>query len=193
MQRARRIPLAPSSSRRLGLGGRPGGGDIGAPSKMASAAGFLRAWGSHGRLSLGIPAQREFWGGSRKEESKPKITEPVIPVKDPVVICPPPKSRKYLPPEDLQSRVEFRVREIFGSTVAKDWQKASLGDSGLKYRLLAQLAVDLGHTVPNSQLHQMKSAGDVVAFYRIPVKDISNFDELSTKELPPNLRINWQY
>ncbi|XP_061488767.1 large ribosomal subunit protein mL50 [Rhineura floridana] len=156
---------------------------------MAASTGLLRV--CRQRLSLGVPPHRAFWGGQRKKEGD---LEAAVPVKEePVLVCPPLRSKKYLPPEDLQSRLESRIREIFGSSVSKDWQKASLGESSLKFRLLAQLAADLGHTVPNSQLHQMKSARDVFAFYSTPVKDVSKFDELSTQQLPPNLKINWRY
>ncbi|XP_062984594.1 large ribosomal subunit protein mL50 [Elgaria multicarinata webbii] len=159
---------------------------------MAASTGLLRVWGR--RLSLGVPARRAFWGGQRKKEGDSETVDPPVAMKEePAMVCPPLRSKKYLPPEDLQSRLESHVREILGSSVSRDWQKASLGDSNLKYRLLAQLADDLGHAVPNSKLHQMKSARDVLAFYSIPVKDISKFDELSTQELPPNLRIHWQY
>lgn len=129
-----------------------------------------------------------------RKEGVPDPLESAAPVKeDPIPVCPPPRSKKYLPPEDLQSRLESCVREIFGDSVSKDWQNASLGDNKLKYCLLAQLAADLGHVVPNSQLHKMKSVRDILAFYSTPVKDISKFDELSTQELPSNLRIRWQY
>ncbi|XP_003216642.1 large ribosomal subunit protein mL50 [Anolis carolinensis] len=160
---------------------------------MAASTRLLRVSG-HRRLPLGIPARRALWGGQRKKELVAEATEPDVPVeKQPVMVCPPPQSKKYVPPEDLQSRLESLVRGIFGSSVSGDWKKVSLGDSGLKYRLLAQLAADLSHTVPNSQLHQMKSARDVLAFYSTPVKDMSKFDELSTQDLPSNLKINWQY
>lgn len=121
-----------------------------------------------------------------------EAVEPSAPVKqDPV--CPRPRSKKYDPPEDLQNRLESHVRNVFGSLVSKDWQNTSLEDCRLKYYLLTQLAVDLGHAVPNSQLHKMKNAYDILVFYSIPVKDISKFDELSTQKLPSNLQISWQY
>ncbi|XP_015261704.1 PREDICTED: 39S ribosomal protein L50, mitochondrial [Gekko japonicus] len=152
---------------------------------MAAATGFLRVCKQ--RLNWGVPARRAFWGNWRKKQEEQEAVEPAVPMeKEPVLVCPPPRSRKYLPPKDLQSRLEAHVREIFGSSVSKDWLQVSLGESKLKYCLLAQLAEDLGHAVPNSHLHQMKS-------YRTPVKDVSKFDELSTQELPPNLRIRWQY
>uniref|UniRef100_A0A8C5UH93 Large ribosomal subunit protein mL50 n=1 Tax=Malurus cyaneus samueli TaxID=2593467 RepID=A0A8C5UH93_9PASS len=86
----------------------------------------------------------------------------------PSLICPPPRSRNYVPPENLQSFLESHVREIFGPSLAQDWQQTPLQESRLKYHLLARLAAELGHAVPNSQLHQMRRAGDVLGFYRIP-------------------------
>ncbi|XP_033029582.1 39S ribosomal protein L50, mitochondrial [Lacerta agilis] len=155
---------------------------------MAASAGALRVF----RRVVGVPSRRTLWGGvSKKTEGDPEAAEPVK--EEPALVCPPPRSKKYLPPEDLQSLLESRIKEIFGSSVSKDWQEAPLGDSRLKYILLAQLATDLGRAVPNSQLHQMKSARDVLAFYSTPVKDISKFDELSTQQLPSNLKIFWQY
>ncbi|NXO19489.1 RM50 protein, partial [Oriolus oriolus] len=61
---------------------------------------------------------------------------------EPSLICPPPRSRSYLPPEDLQSCLESRVREVFGPSVPEDWQQTPLRESRLKHRLLAQLAAE---------------------------------------------------
>ncbi|XP_048358498.1 39S ribosomal protein L50, mitochondrial [Sphaerodactylus townsendi] len=159
---------------------------------MAAATGLLRV--CKRRLHVGVPARRALWGGERKKQEEAEAVDPAVSTeKQPVLVCPPLRSRKYLPPDDLQSRLEARVREIFGSSTCKDWQQVSLEESKLKYRLLVQLAEDLGHVVPNSRLHQMKNASDVLAFYSTPVKDGSKFDEMSTQELPPNLRIRWQY
>ncbi|NXY10396.1 RM50 protein, partial [Pteruthius melanotis] len=131
-------------------------------------------------------------GASRKEEKEVEAAR-AAPEKEersePSPICPPPRSRSYLPPEDLQSCLESLVREVFGPSVPEDWQQTSLRENRLKYRLLAQLAAELGHAVPNSQLHQMRRAGDVLGFYRTPVKDGTKFDELAAAELPPNLKI----
>ncbi|NXA13617.1 RM50 protein, partial [Sapayoa aenigma] len=131
-------------------------------------------------------------GADRKEEKEVEA-EKVIPEKEeksePSLICPPPHSRSYLPPEDVQSCLESHVREIFGPSLPEDWQQTPLQDNRLKYRLLARLAVELGHPVPNSQLHLMRRAEDVLGFYRTPVKDVTKFDELAAAELPPNLRI----
>ncbi|NWV35482.1 RM50 protein, partial [Grantiella picta] len=132
----------------------------------------------------------------RRKEEKEVAADRAVPEKEersePSLICPPPRSRSYIPPKDLQSCLESRVREVFGSSLAQDWQQTPLQENRLKHRLLAQLAAELGHAVPNSQLHRMRCAGDVLSFYRIPVKDETKFDELAAAELPPNLKIVWQ-
>ncbi|NWU86188.1 RM50 protein, partial [Onychorhynchus coronatus] len=134
-------------------------------------------------------------GASRKEEKEMEV-EKGIPEKEersePSLQCPPPRSRSYLPPQDLQVRLESHVREVFGSSLPQDWEQTPLQENRLKFRLLARLAVELGHAVPNSQLHLMRSAGDVLGFYRTPVKDATKIDELAAAELPPNLKIIWK-
>ncbi|NXT51665.1 RM50 protein, partial [Pluvianellus socialis] len=129
-------------------------------------------------------------GANRKKEKEVEADKIVPQEKnEPSLICPPPRSRSYLPPEDIQSFLESRVKEIFGPSLPGNWQQTPLKDNRLKYRLLAQLAEELGHAVPNSQLHLMCSAEDVLNFYSTPVKDVSKFDELCAAELPPNLKI----
>ncbi|NWY50810.1 RM50 protein, partial [Chionis minor] len=129
-------------------------------------------------------------GANRKREKEVEADKIVPQEKsEPSLICPPPRSRSYLPPEDIQSFLESRVKEIFGPSLPGNWQQTPLKDNRLKYRLLAQLAEELGHAVPNSQLHLMCSAEDVLNFYSTPVKDASKFDELCAAELPPNLKI----
>ncbi|NXF73078.1 RM50 protein, partial [Sclerurus mexicanus] len=129
---------------------------------------------------------------SRKEEKELEAEE-VIPEKEeksePCLLCPPPRSRSYQPPQDVQGRLESHVREVFGPSLSQDWEQTPLQENRLKFRLLAGLAAELGHVVPNSQLHLMRRAGDVLSFYRTPVKDVTKFDELAAAELPPNLKI----
>ncbi|XP_022356593.1 39S ribosomal protein L50, mitochondrial [Enhydra lutris kenyoni] len=143
-------------------------------------------------IVLGAP-RREFWSRLRKE-TKPVVAETVEEVKkEPILVCPPLRSQTYIPPEDLQSRVGSCVKEIFGSSVPSNWQDVSLEDGHLKFGLLARLADDLGHAVPNSRLHQMCRVRDVLDFYNVPIHDRSKFDELIAGNLPPNLKITWDY
>ncbi|NXP55425.1 RM50 protein, partial [Heliornis fulica] len=132
-------------------------------------------------------------GANRKKEKEVEADKVIQQEKsEPSFICPPPRSRKYLPPENIQTCLESYVKEIFGPSVHDNWQQTPLKENKLKYRLLAHLAAELGHAVPNSQLHLMCTAGDVLNFYSTPVKDMSKFDELTAAELPPNLKIIWK-
>ncbi|NXO74672.1 RM50 protein, partial [Phainopepla nitens] len=111
---------------------------------------------------------------------------------EPSLIFPQPRSRNYLPPENLQSCLESHVREVFGPSLPEDWQQTPLQEKRLKHRLLARLAAELGRAVPSSQLHRLRRAGDVLGFYRAPVRDGTKMDELAAAELPPNPKIVWQ-
>ncbi|XP_062938168.1 large ribosomal subunit protein mL50 [Cynocephalus volans] len=143
-------------------------------------------------MVTGAP-RREFWSRFRKKE-EPVVAETVEEVRnESVLVCPPLRSQKYMPPEDLQSRLESRVKEVFGSSLPSNWQDISLEDGHLKFSLLACLADDLGHAVPNSRLHQMYRVRDVLDFYNVPVQDRSKFDEFAASNLPPNLKITWSY
>lgn len=140
-----------------------------------------------------LATRREFWSRSRKEEEL-LVAETVEEVKKaPVLVCPPLRSRTYTPPSDLQSRLESHIKEVLGSSLPNNWQDISLDDGHVKFRLLANLADDLGHAVPNSRLHQMCRVRDVLDFYNVPVQDRSKFDELIASNLPPNLKISWSY
>ncbi|KAM9167877.1 large ribosomal subunit protein mL50 [Mergus octosetaceus] len=167
----------------------------------AAAVGLMAAAGQRlacgwGRGLVSAP-RRLLWGARRKEEKEVKaganiaIEEKTEPT-EPSVICPPPRSRNYVPPEDIQSLLESHVRKIFGPSLPDQWQQTSLKENKLKFRLLDQLASELGHAVPNSQLHLMCSAQDVLTFYSTPVKEGSKLDELRASELPPNLKICWE-
>ncbi|NWT91046.1 RM50 protein, partial [Lanius ludovicianus] len=134
-------------------------------------------------------------GASRKEQKEVEADRAVPEEEErsePSLIWPLPRSRSYLPREDLKGCLECHVREVFGPSVTEDWQQTPLKENRLKHRLLAQLAAELGCAVPNSRLHQMRCAGDVLDFYRSLVKDRTKLDELAAAELPPNLKIMWQ-
>lgn len=53
--------------------------------------------------------------------------------KDPVLVCPPLRSRTYMPPEDLQSLLESSVKDNFGSSAPSNWEDISLEDGHLKF------------------------------------------------------------
>ncbi|XP_069486166.1 large ribosomal subunit protein mL50 [Ambystoma mexicanum] len=110
---------------------------------------------------------------------------------EPTLSSLPPRSRKYIPPVDLVQRLELCVREVFGPS--SNWQQVTLEDSSRKFHLLAGLAAELGHAVPNSRLREMQNTRDLLTFYSTPVKEVSKFDELIAADLPSNLKIDWGY
>ncbi|XP_064259600.1 large ribosomal subunit protein mL50-like isoform X2 [Passer domesticus] len=166
--------------------------------RRAPSMAAVRALRAAARRSpgLGPAGLRALWG--RRKEGREVEADGAVPEKEKEerseasLIRPPPRRRSYVPPQDLQSCLESHVREVFGPAVPEDWQQAPLQETRLKHRLLARLAAELGHAVPNSQLHRMRRAGDVLGFYRSPVKDGTEIDELVAAELPPNLKIIWQ-
>ncbi|NWS34946.1 RM50 protein, partial [Polioptila caerulea] len=138
---------------------------------------------------------RAFWSGRSRKEQGEVEGDRVVPEKEksePSLICPPPLIRSYLPPENLQSCLEAHIREVFGPSLPEDWQQTPLQENRLKHHLLARLAAELGHAVPNSQLHQMRCARDVLGFYQTTVKGGTQIDELTATDLPLNLKIIWQ-
>lgn len=134
-----------------------------------------------------------YFGLPRKEEELVEAETVEEVKKEPLLVCPPIRSRTYVPPENLQSLLESRVKEVFGTALPSNWQDIHLEDGHLKFILLGRLADDLGHAVPNSRLHQMCRIRDVLEFYNVPVQDRSKFDEFNTSNLPPNLKITWNY
>uniref|UniRef100_A0A2K5MBZ5 Large ribosomal subunit protein mL50 n=1 Tax=Cercocebus atys TaxID=9531 RepID=A0A2K5MBZ5_CERAT len=120
----------------------------------------------------------EFWSRSRKQK-EPVVAETVKEVKKELIpVCPPLQSQTYTPPEGLQSRLESYI---------------PLEDGCSQFNLLAHLADDLGHVVPNSRIHQLCRIRDVLGFYNVPIQDRSKFYELNASNLPPNLKITWSY
>ncbi|XP_078515439.1 large ribosomal subunit protein mL50 isoform X2 [Lissotriton helveticus] len=155
------------------------------------SAGLLRM------VAVAGGCRRALWDGFRKKTADPEVVrvtghlELASSQAEPASVGPPPRSRKYSPPPDLEKLLEANVRKVFG--VSADWQRVSLENGLQKFHLLAGLASELGHAVPNSQLREMQTIADLLAFYRTPVKEASKFDELVAADLPANLKIEWGY
>ena len=66
-------------------------------------------------------------------------------------------------------------------------------ESDLSLQFVTKLMSDLNHEVSSMGLHEMRTVGDVVRYFQTPVKNSSNFDELSKLNLPKNLHLNLEY
>lgn len=95
--------------------------------------------------------------------------------------------KPYQPPAD----VEDQIREIWRSVVGSDDVNTSspIGDLSTKFKLLTTCADQLGHSVPNSQLHQVCTFKDIISFYTAPVNTSTPLENLREQELPSNLHI----
>ncbi|XP_038061839.1 39S ribosomal protein L50, mitochondrial-like [Patiria miniata] len=101
--------------------------------------------------------------------------------------------RSYKPPEDLLDRLKDITLEVVPVATPENWTKLALKDNSIKYQILVNCFKTFNHDVPNFLLSKMHTMADVVTFYQTEVKDKTKFDELSTVDLPPNLKIHWNY
>nr|XP_054749568.1 uncharacterized protein LOC129255041 [Lytechinus pictus] len=103
------------------------------------------------------------------------------------------RRKNYSPPLDVEDSLEEMTLQLTTETDPVNWKEVTLDDNLLKFQLLSKCGQTFQHSIPNYQLKKMKTVEDVLTFYQTPLKDTSVFDELSTKELPANLRIQWDY
>lgn len=68
-----------------------------------------------------------------------------------------------------------------------------LTDLGEKFKFLAVCCQELQHGVPNSQVHELTTVADVIAFYQKAVDTTVPYDALKRIELPENLHIQYEY
>lgn len=127
------------------------------------------------------------------------------------------EQKAYDPPEDVEQEVRSAFTDAAPShLLAQDWLNCPLTDSRLKYRVSLSLTFGTGflmlliplsllvqflllcaskfnHQVPNSDLYLMKTVGDVVHFYKTPIRGSMTYDHLiriqNQDQLPENLHL----
>lgn len=62
-----------------------------------------------------------------------------------------------------------------------------------KFNLLAACFNGFKHSVPNSQIYELKTVGDVVEFYKTSVDSTVPYDAMKEMDLPQNLHIQYDY
>ncbi|XP_076472942.1 uncharacterized protein LOC143302242 [Babylonia areolata] len=95
--------------------------------------------------------------------------------------------RGYKPPADVEIRVQKVVSEVCGNV--GDLNNVKLDNNRIKFKVLDGAMREFDHFIPNSQLANMKTASDVLAFFSTPVYDTTSYEDLSKLDLPPNLHI----
>jgi large subunit ribosomal protein L50 len=90
--------------------------------------------------------------------------------------------RGYNPPHDVQQQ----ITSIAEGLNIKNNTKLSQQQ---KFQFLSACFTAFKHSVPNSQLHEVSSLNDVIAFYQTPVDVTLPLDPVNTVDLPENLHI----
>ncbi|XP_004526980.1 39S ribosomal protein L50, mitochondrial [Ceratitis capitata] len=97
--------------------------------------------------------------------------------------------KPYNPP----ANVAEKVREICSNLQISYADQYKLSNLEEKFTFLNACFQGFQHSVPNSQVHELQSIGDVVQFYKTPVNTTVPYDALKTATLPENLHIQYDY
>ncbi|XP_068750385.1 uncharacterized protein [Montipora capricornis] len=94
--------------------------------------------------------------------------------------------------QEIVDRLESIVAETLPQEINNHgkWDKQSVADIVLRYKVLNRCYKDFGLLVPNYQLNHMNSIQDVIKFYTsAKPKDTRTFKSIDMDNLPPNLNI----
>ncbi|KAH8406866.1 hypothetical protein KR222_009562, partial [Zaprionus bogoriensis] len=99
-------------------------------------------------------------------------------------------NKPYAPAKNAAERVRAVVAKL---QLTAGGDQRALTDLGEKFKLLAACFQELQYGVPNSQVHELSTVGDVIAFYEQAVDTTTPLDALKRVELPENLHIQYEY
>ncbi|XP_066252296.1 large ribosomal subunit protein mL50 [Euwallacea similis] len=98
-------------------------------------------------------------------------------------------TKPYTPPPDL----EMTLTEIFKDVMGNTQLDTKILDLNDRFKLFSACAVKLGHSIPNSLLHQIETLEQVLKFYTTPVDTRTPLDKMRSMELPENLHVQFEY
>ncbi|XP_043648342.1 39S ribosomal protein L50, mitochondrial [Drosophila teissieri] len=131
--------------------------------------------------------QRSFASAARAAKAKPVKTGSITAVGESIAAKGFLRPHKpYSPPADAAER----IRTVAASLQLKSDQLANLSE---KFEFLNACFQELQHGVPNSQVHELRTISDVIAFYETSVDTTVPLDALKRIELPENLHIQYEY
>lgn len=99
-------------------------------------------------------------------------------------------NKPYAPVNDAADRVRAVAAKLQMTNGGDQRQLTNLEE---KFKFLSACFQDLQHGVPNSQVHELTTVGDVIAFYQQAVDTTVPLDALKRIELPENLHIQYEY
>ncbi|XP_023293760.2 39S ribosomal protein L50, mitochondrial [Lucilia cuprina] len=94
---------------------------------------------------------------------------------------------------EAPSNVAEKVQAICASLQISNKQDYNLKSLEEKFKFLQACFTDFQHSVPNSQVHELKTVGDVIKFYETSVNTTVPYDALKQMQLPENLHIQYDY
>ncbi|XP_060659963.1 large ribosomal subunit protein mL50 [Drosophila nasuta] len=99
-------------------------------------------------------------------------------------------NKPYAPVQDAAERVRAVATKL---QLSNGGDQRKFSDLSEKFKFLSACFEELQHSVPNSQVHELTTVGDVVAFYQQAVDTTVPLDALKRIELPENLHIQYEY
>ncbi|KAH8371513.1 hypothetical protein KR093_007797 [Drosophila rubida] len=99
-------------------------------------------------------------------------------------------NKPYTPANDAAERVRSVATQL---QMGNGGDQRKFSDLNEKFKFLSACFEQLQHSVPNSQVHELATVGDVVAFYQQAVDTTVPLDALKRSELPENLHIQYEY
>uniref|UniRef100_A0A182IM66 Large ribosomal subunit protein mL50 n=1 Tax=Anopheles atroparvus TaxID=41427 RepID=A0A182IM66_ANOAO len=96
--------------------------------------------------------------------------------------------KPYNPPENVHEQ----VHKIAKTTGIND-PKQPFSGSEQKFAFLSACTDALGHSVPNSILHDVHTVEDALIFYQTPIDTRLPLDAINSVELPENLHIQHEH
>lgn len=98
-------------------------------------------------------------------------------------------TKAFTAPQDTESKVQ----QICTSLKIPTQGSHKFTSVEEKFNLLSACFVGFQHSVPNSQIYEMKTVGDVLNFYKTSVSSTVPYDSMKTMDLPANLHIQYEY
>lgn len=98
--------------------------------------------------------------------------------------------KPYAPVNDAAERVRAIASQL---QMTNGGDQRKLTNLEEKFKFLAACFEELNHGVPNSQVHELNTVADVIAFYQKTVDTTVPLDALKRIELPENLHIQYEY
>ncbi|GAB6028654.1 hypothetical protein CHUAL_004487 [Chamberlinius hualienensis] len=99
--------------------------------------------------------------------------------------------KSYDPPTDVEAQVKRVCVEFIGNTeLNNNFHRHELKDRKQRFKILTSCMKTFNHEISNSQLHKISTIGDLIEYFKIPVKDTTSYDDLyASDDLPPNLHV----